>query len=165
MTEEELKRWEGPAFACLVATLCALAIAKIQDPWVGVTYWLVFVVVSGLFIDPLCYRSTKQFFTYCMLPTGWLIFVWIALPILTVIWGGPINMDLVRSLAMLLPFVFIATAIGIPLGSLAKRPIIQVFTTDPKQVSKISNTLKAIGVLASLVLAAIVAFKSGVHIG
>jgi hypothetical protein len=152
VNDDDLKRLEGPALSCITATICALAIAKVDNNvWLGALYWLIFVVISGLFVDPRYYESVKQFIVYCMAPAGWLAFVWVALPVIAVIWGGSLNTALVYSLLFLMPIVFVSSCVGIAIGALARRRLIEIITEDEAVLSKLDKNLIALGALATLV--------------
>lgn len=112
MNDDNLKRIEGPAFGCIVATICALAMTQISGNnqiALALSDWLIFVVVTGLFINPLYYSSLRELFIYCMVPAGWLTLVWLSHPTLSVIWGESLNIDFFRKLFILAAIMFIAS--------------------------------------------------------
>jgi hypothetical protein len=71
-TWENLPKWEGPAFASILAVLLGLSFQKLSGIFDGALYWFIFTVFCGLYIDPLRYRSWRELFLFCALPAAWL---------------------------------------------------------------------------------------------
>src|SRR5216683_687247 len=59
---ENLPKWEGPAFASILAVLLGLSFQKLAGIFDGALYWFIFTVFCGLYIDPLRYRSWRELF-------------------------------------------------------------------------------------------------------
>jgi peptidoglycan/LPS O-acetylase OafA/YrhL len=130
MDPENLKKLEGPSFACVFATLCALAFQKTQV-FDGVIYWFFFTILCGLYIDPLRYnRSSKELIWYCCLPAAWLVGAWALIPAVGIILGGftpnPGEITFYRGLLILGPITFLLTVLAICLWAVGKGPIISI---------------------------------------
>lgn len=159
MTNDELHRWQGIAFSCFLAAFCALAIAKVAAAETGIIYWLLFIIASGLVIDPTVFSSKKQLLFFCALPGFCLILVYITLPLLGLLFGGVFDRTYTIRLIVLLFFIFAITLPALFLGSLARSPIIEIFTTDLDEIEKIEKILKAIGGIMGAILAAVAFFQ------
>jgi hypothetical protein len=165
MTQEELKSFEGPAFACISATICALAISKLGDNiWLAVVYWVFFALVSGVFINPLDYKSIRQLILYCAMPAGWLVSVWVSLPLLAVAWGGKWSDNLFQSFKIIAPIMFVSSALFITIVALASRRLISLITTDDVEIGKINRRLQAWGALATCIYGGVVWLLNHLHV-
>jgi len=151
-----LQKWEGPAFASIIAVLCGLAFQKLGGIFDGALYWFILTVFCGLYIDPLRYDSWKELFLYCALPAAWLVGTWAILPALGIVWGGfqptPGDKEFYLKLAVVGPIAFAFTVLAIPLWALGKRPILQIVDTDPAKLGKLVKTLQGVGLIVSLIL-------------
>jgi hypothetical protein len=168
MNDDDLKRIEGPAFSCIIATICALAMTQLSgnnQVVLALSDWLVFVVITGFFINPLYYSSLRQLFIYCMIPAGWLVFAWISHPVISVIWGEPLNKDFFYRLFALATIMFVSSCVGILIAVFARRPLIKVITTDEGEIARINHSLRAWGLLATVVYGAFIWIKHNVFHG
>jgi hypothetical protein len=163
MTTDQLKKLEGPAFACIIATLCALAFQKPLSAFDGVSCWFVFTVLCGLYFDPLQY-SWKGLFFSASLPAAWLVAAWAIIPAVGIVLGdsGPNAGEVAfyKRLLILGPLTFVCTTLAIPLWALAKQPILDLCTGDPNKKATIVKNLQAVGLIASLLLSGFLYLKN-----
>jgi hypothetical protein len=160
---EDLPKWEGPAFASIVAVLLGLSFQKLTGIFDGALYWFIFTVFCGLYIDPLQYRSWRELFLYCTLPAAWLVATWAILPALGIVWGGfnpsAGEKDFYLKLSIIGPIAFGFTTLAIPFWALGKRPILQIVDADPGRVGNIVKTLQGIGLIISFILTGVLYMK------
>ena len=162
MQVEDLRKWEGPAFACIISTRCALVFQKV-DVFAGVCYWLGFTFLCGLYIDPLQY-TWKELLSYSAIPAAWLVTAWVVIPTFGIILGGhganPGEIAFFHELLVLGPLTFTFTTLAISLWALGKRPIQEFFGDKPERLATIAKNLQGIGLIVSLLLTAIVYLKN-----
>jgi hypothetical protein len=160
MNDDDLRPIEGPAFSCVSAAVCALAISNVGSYiWLAFVYLIVFYIIAGIFINPLNYNSVKQLFMYCAMPATALVFVWVNLPIVAVVWGGPIVMNVVYGMSMLAPLMFFSSCLGITITSLARRKLIATLESEDK-IRKVRSSLEAIGGLCTVIYGGVAWFLS-----
>ena len=151
---ENLSKWEGPAFASILAVLLGLCFQRPLEVFEGAFYWFIFTVFCGIYIDPLKYRSWKELFLYCTLPAAWLLATWAVLPALGIVMGGfrPSSGDKEFFLKFLVmgPIAFVFTTLAIPLSALGKGPILEILGVHPDKLDNVVRTLQKIGLIVSL---------------
>jgi hypothetical protein len=160
---QALEKWEGPAFASIIAVLCGLAFQKLEGIFDGALYWFIFTVFCGLYIDPRRYESWRELLLYCTIPAAWLIATWSILPALGIVWGGfrPTDGDreFYTKLLVVGPVTFAFTVLAIPLWAIGRGPILQIISTDPTRVGKLVKTLQGVGLIISMILTAVLYMK------
>ena len=161
MQVEDLRKWEGPAFACIISTLCALVFQKV-DVFAGVCYWLGFTFLCGLYIDPLQY-TWKELLSYSAIPAAWLVTAWVVIPTFGIILGGhganPGEIAFFHELLVLGPLTFTFTTLAISLWALST-PNSGVLRRQARAPCNNRENLQGIGLIVSLLLTAIVYLKN-----
>jgi hypothetical protein len=138
MTSYDRARLEEIGFGCILAVLGALALTKPNiTPNTAILYWLVFVVLTGVSIDPEAFDSVRDLAAYCSIPSGALIVTLIFRGALSFIAGAafitvasispmPADTGSIIKLAILYLFIFFATVPGILAGCFSRRILHQI---------------------------------------
>jgi hypothetical protein len=124
---QNLPKWEGPAFASILAVLLGLSFQRLTDVFDGALYWFIFTVFCAIYIDPFKYSSWKELFLYCTLPAAWVVATWAILPALGIVMGGfrpsAGDKEFYLKLSVMGPIVFGFTTLAIPFGHWENSPL------------------------------------------
>jgi hypothetical protein len=150
MNDNALKLWGGPASSFFPMALCAIFISVRPDnPVWGMVWWLAFVLIASLFVNPRDYDSRPQLAKYCLIPATVLVGAWLATFWIRITWGGgQPHWNTVLSAAMLAPLMFAATWAGTLAGALGRDQLMQMIMAD-EALSKANRRLKAIAAFAT----------------
>jgi hypothetical protein len=159
---ENLPKWEGPAFASILAFFLGLSFQRLTQVFDGALYWFIFTVFSAIYIEPLKYRSWRELLLYCTLPAAWLIATWAILPALGIVLGGfrpnDREKEFYLELSVMGPIVFAFTALAIAFWAVGKRHILEIFFR-PEKIENVVKTLRGIGLILSLILTGVLYMK------
>jgi len=152
MNDDALKLWGGPASSFFPMALCAIFISvKPDNPVWGIVWWLTFVLIAGLFVNPRDYDTWPQLAKYCLIPATVLVGAWLAIFLIRISWGGGrIQWNTVLGGAVLAPLMFAATWAGTLAGALGRDHLMLTIMAD-EALSKANKGLKAIAALATTI--------------
>jgi len=173
----KLKEFEGIATASILAVPGAVCLMKTRiDPNTAILYWLLFVVLAGICIDPqeLEVDGFRELVGWCFLPSlalvlvlsfrGALDYIFKA-AVLTVASVHPIPRDApwIIRIGGLYLFIFLATAPAVAIASLARPMFLSVGTAlwkaEPEKVETLERNIVVILRILALLIGALMAFR------
>jgi hypothetical protein len=169
------QRLDGIAFACILSVPFALALTKPAiNANTAILYWVIFVVLAGISINPEFFKSLGELVRYCLIPALSLVLVLSFRGALDYISGAalltvgtfssvPANAEWVMKIGFLYAFIFIVTAPAISMASLARRIFLSlgtdIWNAKPAKVKALESNIVIILRILSMLLAAFLAFR------